>query len=445
MLQAKLADLEERLGRNPRNSSMPPSAEGVAKPPAPSRAERRAAARKQGKQPGSPGKHLAQVAEPDQVISHAPPSCTSCGSDLDDAEVVDTEHRQVFELPEIHLVVTEHVVERRRCRCGCTTKADFPSAATAPACYGPGIRALAAYLAVHQHLPMDRMAQLFNDVLSAPVSVGALAQMVTEAADATEPFTDATRALLRNADVVHFDETGGRAAGRLHWVHSASTSLLTLIDCHPKRGRAAMDDLGVIGAMSGVAIHDGWKPYRHYDVDHALCNAHHLRELNAVGIGWDQGWANDLARLLVEAKHAVEDAQAAGADCLEVGVLHSIRVRYGRLVAKGFAANPAPEVGKRSGYEKKAFNLLVRLDGQRDDVLRFITDFNVPFDNNQAERDIRMVKLQQKISGSWRTLEGARNFCAIRSYASTLRKHDRNVLEGLRQLFDGQAWLPTPT
>jgi hypothetical protein len=164
-----------------------------------------------------------------------------------------------------------------------------------------------------------------------------------------------------------------------------------------------------------------------------------------VGIGWDQGWANDLARLLVEAKHAVEDARAAGADCLEVGVLHSIRVRYGRLVAKGFAANPAPEVGKRSGYEKKAFNLLVRLDGQRDDVLRFITDFNVPFDNNQAERDIRMVKLQQKISGSWRTLEGARNFCAIRSYASTLRKHDRNVLEGLRQLFDGQAWLPTPT
>src|ERR1019366_4061845 len=183
----------------------------------------------QGKQPGSPGKHLAQVADPDQVISHAPPSCTSCGSDLDDAEVVDTEHRQVFELPAIHL-------------------------------------------AVHQHLPMDRMAQLFNDVLSAPVSVGALAQMVTEAADATEPMTDATRALLRNADVVHFDETGGRAAGRLHWVHSASTSLLTLIDCHPKRGRAAMDDLGVIGAMSGVAIHDGWKPYRHYHVDHALCN-----------------------------------------------------------------------------------------------------------------------------------------------------------------------------
>jgi transposase len=146
--------------------------------------------------------------------------------------------------------------------------------------------------------------------------------------------------------------------------------------------------------------------------------------------------------LLVEAKRTVEDARAIGGDHLDAATLHSIRVRYGQLVAKGFAANPAPETGKRSGYEKKAFNLLVRLDGQRADVLRFVCDFNVPFDNNQAERDIRMVKLQQKISGSWRTLEGARNFCAIRSYASTLRKRDRNVLAGLRQLFEGHAWLP---
>jgi transposase len=445
MLESKLADLEERLGRNPRNSSMPPSAEGLSKPPTPSRAERRAAARKQGKQPGAPGKHLAQVVNPDEVVSHAPASCTSCGSGLDDAEVVDTERRQVFDLPEIRLVVTEHIVERRRCQCGCTTKATFPRSATAPACYGPGIRALAAYLAVHQHLPMDRMAQLFGDVLGAPVSVGALAQMVTEAAEATTPFTDATRLLLHEADVVHFDETGGRAAGRLHWVHSASTSLLTLIDCHQKRGRVAMDDLGVIGAMTGVAIHDGWRPYRHYDVDHALCNAHHLRELKAVGIGWDQGWANELASLLVEAKQHVETARANGTDQLDPALLHSIRVRYGRLVAKGFAANPQPEVGKRSGYEKKAFNLLVRLDGQRADVLRFTVSFRVTFDNNQAERDIRMVKLQQKISGSWRTLEGAKNFCAIRSYVSTLRKQDHDVLTGLRRLFDGQAWLPAPT
>ena len=213
MLESKLADLEERLGRNPRNSSMPPSAEGFSKPTSPSRAERRAAGRKQGKQPGAPGKHLAQVTDPDQVVVHTPPSCSSCGSGLEDGEVVGSERRQVFDLPEIRLVVTEHVVERRRCRCGCTTKASFPKAAIASACYGPGIRALAAYLAVHQHLPMDRMAQLFSDVLSAPVSVGALAQMVTEAADATTPFLAATRELLQHAPAVHFDETGAGPSG----------------------------------------------------------------------------------------------------------------------------------------------------------------------------------------------------------------------------------------
>jgi len=441
-LQGRVADLEERLGRNPRNSSMPPSAELFTKPPTPSRAERRAAAKKQGKQPGAPGKHLAQVADPDVVVHHTPSACTSCGSGLGDAEVVGTERRQVFELPRIRLVVTEHVAERRRCRCGSTTKATFPRDAIAPACYGPSVRSLAAYLAVHQHLPMDRMAQLFADVLAAPVSVGALASMVTEAADATGPFLSAARQLLRDAPTVHFDETGGRATGRLHWVHSASTGLLTLLDCHPKRGRVAMDDLGVIGQMSGVAVHDGWRPYRHYEVDHALCNAHHLRELTAVAIGWDQGWANDLAGLLVEAKHATEAARAKRADHLDPATLHSIRVRYGQLVAKGFAANPPPDVGKRRGYEKKAFNLLVRLDTQRADVLRFTVNFHVPFDNNQAERDIRMIKLQQKISGSWRTLAGARNFCAIRSYVSTLRKHDLDILDGLRQLFEGQAWIP---
>lgn len=444
-LQSRIADLEERLGRNPRNSSMPPSAEGLSKPSAPSRAERRAAKRKPGKQPGTEGKHLAQVAEPDEVLRHAPVSCQSCGADLADVAVVSTERRQVFDLPEIAMYVTEHVVERRRCTCGCETKAAFPLAATAPACYGPGVRALAVYLAVHQHLPFDRMAQLFADVLHQEVSVGALAQMVTEAADATEPFLEHVRVLCRHADAVHFDETGGRAAGRLHWVHSASTALLTLLDCHRRRGTLAMDDLGVIGEMTGVAVHDGWKPYRSYDVTHALCNAHHLRELAAIGVVWDQGWANDLAALLVEAKTAVEAAKRQGLRRLNDTTLHSIRVRYGTLVAKGFAANPEPEFRKRHGYEKKAHNLLLRLDAQRADVLRFCGDFRASFDNNQAERDIRMVKLQQKISGSWRTLEGARDFCAIRSYVSTLRKNQRDILSGLRLLFDGHAWLPGGT
>jgi transposase len=444
-LKARLADLEQRLGRTPRNSSMPPSAEGLSKPPAPNRAERRAANRRPGKQPGSEGKHLAQVADPDEVVTHLPGLCTGCGADMADAEVIGTERRQVFDVPDICVRVVEHVSERRRCRCGCETKAAFPAEATAPACYGNGVRALAAYLAVHQHLPYARMAELFSDLLRVEVSVGALAQMVAEGGTLVEPFTDEVRYLLRHADAVHFDETGGRVAGKLHWVHNASTSLLTLLDCHERRGRVAMDDLGVIALMSGIAHHDGWKPYRAYDVVHSLCNAHHIRELNEIGWISHQFWANDMATLLCEANAIVKAAKATGATCLSDSALHSIRIRYGQIIAAGRLTNPGPPSHKRHGHEKKAYNLLVRLDTQRADVLRFASDFHASFDNNQAERDIRMVKLQQKISGSWRTLAGARAYCGIRSYVSTMRKQHRDILRGLRVLFEGQPWLPGQT
>jgi transposase len=441
-LVARIADLEERLGRNPRNSSMPPSAEGFSKPPAPNRAERRAANRRPGKQPGADGKHLAQVEDPDETRTHSPPVCADCGADLAGAVLVDIERRQVFELPPMRPFVTEHRMERRRCACGCETKAAPPEEATAPACYGPKVRALAAYLSVYQHLPYDRMAQLFGDVLGIEVSVGALTTMVAEAGGALGLFTEVIRDLLIDAPAVHFDETGGRVSGSLHWVHVACSTLYTLLECHKKRGTVAMDAMGVIEAMRGTAVHDGWKPYRSYDVLHQLCNAHHVRELEAVAVVWNQGWADEMIALLIEAKEAVGAARARGAGHLGDPVLHSIRTRYGRLIQKGLAANPEPTVGKRAGYEKKAFNLLTRLDTQRHDVLRFSSDFAVSWDNNQAERDVRMVKVQQKISGTWRTLEGARHYCAIRSYISTMKKHGQPVLDGLRLLFEGGVWLP---
>ena len=281
--------------------------------------------------------------------------------------------------------MTEHRLQRRRCTCGCEAVAQAPQEATAPACYGTGVRALACYLAVFQHIPYDRMAQFFADVLGLPVSTGALVKMVHEGGGRLGFFSDVVRDLLKEAPAVHFDETGARVTGRLHWVHVASNALVTLIECHQRRGTVAMDAMDVIAKMHGVAVHDGWKPYRAYDVVHALCNAHHLRELEGVGVVWDQGWANEMIGLLIEARDAVEQARSDGKDRLDAAVLHSIRVRYGRLVQKGWAANPAPEVGKRSGYTKKAANLHVRLDGQRHDVLRFTTDFNVGFTNNQAE------------------------------------------------------------
>ena len=222
-----------------------------------------------------PGANLARVVDPDEVLVHSPSVCTNCGADLSCAEVVGIDRRQVFDMPEVSAVLTEHRIERRRCSCGCETKAEVPVFANAPSCYGPRVRALACYLAVHQHLPYDRMAQLFCDVLGIDVSTGALATMVQEAGGGLGLFLDATREQLQDAPSVNFDETGARVAGRLHWVHDASNGLLTLLDCHERRGSIAMEDLGVISKMSGIAVHDGWRPYRRYDVVHSLCNAHY--------------------------------------------------------------------------------------------------------------------------------------------------------------------------
>ncbi len=259
-------------------------------------------------------------------------------------------------------------------------------------------------------------------------------------------FLEVVTDLLRDAPVVHFDETGARVEGSLHWVHVASNVLCTFLACHKRRGTPAMDEIGVIAKMTGVAVHDGWKPYRSYDVVHALCNAHHIRELDGVTERFHQDWAEQRVSLLLDAKEAVEKAVAKGRKRLHTTTLHSIRVRYGQLVAKGWAANEEPTKasnGKR--YQNTATNLLTRLDAYRDDVLRFTVDFDVPFDNNQGERDIRMVILQQKISGSWRTKAGADHFCAIRSYVCTMKKHRYSLLDGLRELFEGRVWLPRGT
>jgi transposase len=251
-LQARVAELERRLGKDSSNSSRPPSSDGLRKPARAARgADGRAEDRRPGKQPGAPGAHLAQVAQPDEVAWHAPERCGGCGADLAGAPVAGVEARQVFDLPPLGLRVTEHRAERRRCACGATTQAGFPEHARAAACYGPGVRALVCYLCVHQHLPVDRAAQLLADVLGASVATGTLAAVVAEGAAALEGFVEVVRAGLAVAPVAHFDETGARVAGRLHWVHSASTSLLSLFTVHPKRGKVAMDQAGCCPGLAG--------------------------------------------------------------------------------------------------------------------------------------------------------------------------------------------------
>jgi transposase len=445
-LRAEVAELRGRLDQNSRNSSKPPSSDGYGKP-AP-KSLRRPSGRKPGGQPGHPGRHLKQVERPDEVIRHVPERCGACGGDLHGAEVVAEEARQVFDLPSVALRVTEHRAERRRCACGATSAASFPRGVGAPASYGPGLRALALYLICFQHLPYQRAARLLADWLGAPVSTGTLRAIVERGASDLDEFEEIVRERLIDAAVAHFDETGARADGALRWVHSASTGKLTLYAVHDRRGEEGIDHLGVLRSFAGIAVHDGLSTYRKYEeVVHALCNVHHLRELLGA-IERDpetQTWAREMDALLREIKAAVEEARAAGRHALSPVALATFEERYEQVIALGHEQNPPPtkRTGKRGPIGRsKTANLHRRLDEHREEVLRFAHDFRVPFDNNQAERDLRMVKLQQKISGSWRTIAGAEGFLALRSYLGTAAKHGRDTLDVLGRLAERDPWLP---
>ena len=446
-LEAMLAELRERLGKNSRNSSKPPSSDGYGKPTAKKdRSLRKRSGRKPGGQDGHEGAHLQRVEVSDERIEHEPECCEGCGGDLAGAERVgDGESRQVFDLPEeIALRVIDHVAVSRCCEdCGAVSAGSFPQGVDAPVQYGSSLHALAVYLHVFQHLPYDRARQLIFDLTGAQVSTGTLKAWVDQAAAGLCEFDEQLRSLLCKAPVVNFDETGARIAGRLGWIHSASTEALTRYTAHARRGVEAMDDAGVLPAFSGVAVHDGWKPYRSYEqAIHALCAGHHLRELLAAE-EQGQAWASVMSCLLLDAHDAVERAKAAGLNALTKQALGELHACYRVVIGLGYEQNPGLAASARQKIKRsKAQNLLLRLDEREDEALRFAHDFRAPFTNNLAESDIRMVKLQQKISGCWRSDQGARSYLRVRSYISTARKQDQRPLVVLSQLFGGQAWMP---
>ncbi|MGH9654048.1 MAG: IS66 family transposase, partial [Bryobacteraceae bacterium] len=405
-LRAEIVELKARLAANSRNSSRPSSTDGFSKPSVDpkKRSLRRSSGRKQGGQEGHGGARLDRVAVPDASIEHPPERCDECGASLAEAESVPGgESRQVFDLPQQRaLLVIEHVTTLRRCECGHVSCGGFPTGVGAPTQYGPDVRALGVYLVAFQHLPYDRACQALCDLAGAKVSTGTLTEWIKAAAEGLCDFDERLRALLADAPVCHFDETGARIAGRLGWVHSASNDKLTRYTSHQRRGSEAIDDAGVLPGFHGVAVHDGWAPYRNYtDCAHSLCNIHHLRELQAA-IEAGYLWPVAMSCLLMDTKALVESATLAGESSLNSRALRELAESYQAVIAMGHQEHPATTAKKT-----KAHNLLIRLERDHADVLRFAHDFQVPFGNNQAEQDIRMVKLQQKISGCWRTQAGA--------------------------------------
>jgi transposase len=377
------------------------------------------------------------------VIHEAPERCDACQSRLSDAQVMET--RQVFDLPILKFEVTEHRVMQAHCTCGKAHRGRFPQAVTASVQYGP--KALAAMVHLNQNhmVPIKRTASLMEEFFGLPVSQGTVIKASVEAAQRLQPTVQAIGQALVNAPVVHADETGLRVAGALHWMHVLASNELTWVGCHPKRGGAAFEALGLLGQFKGTLIHDGWKPYRALQCGHGLCNAHHLRELTYVFEELGQAWAGDMIELLRHANHLDNATQlAAPGTTVDEQEVQQLRDLYEAILDDGDECNPRQSALGKPGRTKqsKPANLLSRLRQYADDVWRFITEPNVPFTNNVAEQTVRMPKVKQKISGCFRTLDGANTFCVIRSYLATMHKQGANLFDSLTQTFLGSTPQP---
>lgn len=445
----RLREVEGRLAKESHNSSKPPSSDG---PGRKTHSQRKPSGKKTGGQPGHTGRTLMQMVRPDEVVRHRPAACAHCQQPLEGVQGQVKERRQVQDLPAVRLVVREHQVEEVRCpACQNMSEGSFPAGVQAPTQYGPNVRALAVYLHQYQLVPLARTCELLEDLYDCHLSEGALLTWVQQAATTLEATVAQIADWLSESRLIHGDETGVRVAGKLHWLHVTSTQWLTHLACHAKRGKQALEAIGIWPRFQGRAMHDRWKSYDAYHCAHSICGAHLLRDCTCVAEQEEQRWAAQMQDLLADMAEAADQWRHTGASALPADERDGWVAQYFEVLARGFAAQPLPsaeEVPKRGGRRKQsaAKNLLDDLLRRADQVLAFLDDLSIPFTNNQAERDLRMVKVQQKIAGTFRSEEGVMAFCRIRSYLSTMRKQGHRMLVALAAVFAGQplpvAWAP---
>ena len=435
-LEKRIEVLENQKSKDSKNSSKPPSGDGFAKR---TKSLRTKSGRKSGGQKDHPGSTLEWCEEVDEVFVYPVVGCKSCGASLENVEVLNLRCSQVHELPPIKLVVHEHQAEEKCCpKCGVLNRGKLPAFVNSLVQYGPGLKGLMVYLMEGQLLPSERARELLKEVIGCEISEATLYNTRLRCYEELAAVEAYIKSGIQVAPVVHFDETGLRVKSKLMWLHVACNGWLTAYFIDLKRGQLAMDAIDILPNFEGVSVHDGLASYGKYDSTHALCNAHHLRELRFVVERYEQDWASDMMTLLVEIKTNIAIAQAAEETSLTPTQIADFERRYREIIEAGLIANPFlpidPDLPTRKGRRKQTppKNLLDRLQLHQSAVLLFMYDWRVPFDNNQAERDLRMMKLKQKISGTFRSMEGAQQFCRIRGYISTLRKQGIQVLDALR-------------
>lgn len=443
-LNEEIRKLRSQMAKNSDNSSKPPSGDGLRKKPR-TVSLRKPGDKPNGGQPGHKGHCLEMSDAPDHIIVHTVNTCGNCQTPLKHAPVIAYDRRQVSDIPPIRTEITEHQIEILRCpKCGHHNKARFPAEVSRSVQYGFRVKSQAVYFNNYHHIPLKRTSEIFEHLYGQRISEAVIAEANEICADKIAPVADHVREQLIKSDVVSFDETGIRVGKKISWLTVASTPELTYYHIHLKRGEQGLNDAGILPRFHGIGIHDHRKAYFKYPCGHGLCNAHHLRELKFVHEQYDQEWAKNLSDLLTEIYHEVRNVRPYQSR-LPPETIGEFESRYDRIIDQGLSVNPPSEKKEgRRGRTKQSVprNLLGRLGTHKFETLRFMYDFRVPFDNNQAERDIRMVKVKQKVSGTFRTERGAGIFCRIRTYISNAKKNACNIIHAIIRAFQGNPFIP---